>query len=345
MGAKIRTAVFGDRTPGNGSLIGQSPGQSRLALSVIIPTRDRPAALRRALASLAKQEVLPAEVIVVDASTDFASKEVVGGFARSAGAYGCAVRWEAAAIAGAAMQRNQALLLSSQSAIAFCDDDIVLESGCLHRLWEGLQSDERLGGVNAMIVNQSYCSPGLASRVLFAVLAGRRMASYAGRVIGPAVNLLPENREELPDVVPVDWLNTTCTIYRREALPNPAFLPHFTGYSLMEDLALSLTVGRSWKLANVRTARIFHDSQPGVHKEDAAALNHMELVNRHYITAEVLHMRGAGTLLKLTIWEVFQLAVSALQQRLRRPFWQMLRGKWSGACEVYRIRRAWRCRR
>ncbi len=58
-------------------------------------------------------------------------------------------------------------------------------------------------------------------------------------------------------MVPVEWLNTTCTLYRREALPDPPFLSHFTGYSLMEDLALSLTVGKRWKLANARGLRIF----------------------------------------------------------------------------------------
>ena len=43
-----------------------------------------------------------------------------------------------------------------------------------------------------------------------------------------------------PEVASVEWLNTTCTIYRGEALPSPPFCNQFTGYSLMEDLALSL---------------------------------------------------------------------------------------------------------
>src|SRR5437868_3995529 len=104
-----------------------------------------------------------------------------------------------------------------------------------------------------MILNQHYGRPGLVSRIIFTLMNGRREKSFAGRVIGPGINLLPEDRQDLPEVVPVDWLNLGCTIYRREALPDPPFRSNFTGYSLMEDLTLSLEVGKTWNLANVRT--------------------------------------------------------------------------------------------
>src|SRR5437762_10351673 len=122
-----------------------------------------------------------------------------------------------------------------------------------------------------MIANQHSCSPGLASRTVLRLIHGKGESSYAGRVICPAVNLLPEDSDDLPEIVPVEWLNLGCTIYRRDALPSPPFDSFFRGYSLMEDVVLSLRVAeRGWKLANVRTARIFHDSQPGVHKSDIA---------------------------------------------------------------------------
>ena len=112
-----------------------------------------------------------------------------------------------------------------------------------------------------MIVNQKYHPPGVISRAVFTLLNGHRALNFAGRVLGPAVNLLPEDRDDLPEVVPVEWLNTTCTLYRREVLPSPPFDAVFRGYSMMEDLTLSLRVGKGWRLANARTARIFHDSQ------------------------------------------------------------------------------------
>jgi hypothetical protein len=75
----------------------------------------------------------------------------------------------------------------------------------------------------------------------------------------------------------------------------------------MEDLALSLRVGKQWRLANVRTARIFHDSQPGAHKSDIAALAEMELVNRHFVMTQVLGKSRARDYGHLILWEAFQL--------------------------------------
>jgi GT2 family glycosyltransferase len=207
------------------------------------------------------------------------------------------------------------------------DDDILFEPMCFARLWDALNSDSSFGGVNAMITNQRYQPPGWISRFVFRLMAGGANASYAGRVLGPAVNLLPEDRNDLPEVVPVDWLNLGCTLYRRQALPDPPFPDHFTGYSLMEDLTLSLTVGKRWKLANARTARIYHDSQPGRHKCDPALLAEMHLVNRHFVMTRILGRDRFSDYLKLVLFEFFSLA-SSLQSRYgRATLVRALRGR------------------
>jgi len=158
-------------------------------------------------------------------------------------------------------------------------------------------------------------------------MAGKAERSYAGRVLGPAVNLLPEDRDDLPEVVPVEWLNLGCTFYRRQALPDPPFLSHFTDYSLMEDLALSLTAGRCWKLANVRTARIYHDSQPGTHKSDPAQLAEMQLVNRHFVMTRILGRNRFSDYLKLAIFEFFSLASSLQSGSGRATLTRAFRGR------------------
>lgn len=211
---------------------------------------------------------------------------------------------------GAAVQRNQGVAIATHKVIWFHDDDILFDEECVARLWAGLQSAPELGGVNAMIVNQQYAPPGRITAAMLGLLNRSKCKNYPGRVIGPGINLLPADRPELPDVVPVEWLNTTCTMYRREALPDPPFPPIFSGYSLMEDLALSLTVGKKWKLANARTARIYHDSQPGDHKKNRVDLAEMELVNRHFVMTEVLGQRRACDYLRLGIWELFQVVAA-----------------------------------
>lgn len=275
-----------------------------LPISAVIPTRDRSVSLRRMLHSLAEQSAQPFEMIVIDASTkddteNLCKGEVPGLKNR--------IFYQKACRVGAAVQRNEAMQSASQKVIWFVDDDVTFEPECLARLWRALQGDPALGGVNAIIVNQKYSPPGMASRMLFQFLHGRKEASYAGKCIGPALNILPEDRDDLSEVVPVEWLNTTCTLYRKEALPEPLFSEQFQGYSMMEDVALSLVVGRKWKLANARTARIFHDSQGGDHKRDIAALAEMELVNRHYVMTQVLNRKKPGDYFKLAVLELFNL--------------------------------------
>ena len=303
-----------------------------IPLSVVIPTRNRAAVLRRTLESLAAQSSQPARIVLVDASEDQTTRSLC--VERSVPGLASEVAWCAAQIRGAASQRNQGVRECQHAAIGFFDDDILFRPDCVGRLWGALQSDAVLGGVNAMITNQRYQQPGRISRFVFRTMAGRREVSYAGRVLGPAVNLLPEDRDDLPEVVPVQWLNATCTLYRREALPQPPFSAKFTGYSLMEDLALSLIVGSHWKLANVRTARIYHDSQPGGHKDDIVALSRMELVNRHHVMTKIMERRRSRDYAKLTLWELFQLANCALQERGGTRFRQELSGKCLGIFDI-----------
>ena len=303
-----------------------------LPVSAVVPTRNRLAALRKTLMSLKTQFVVPAELIVVDASDDFRTRDMLARFGEHVGP-NCTVKWLAADLRGAAAQRNQGVSAATQSAIWFFDDDILFEPECISRLWTAFLSSPDIGGASAMITNQRYQNPGVVSRLVFRALDGGH-ENYAGKVIGPAIHFLPEDSEDLPEVVPVEWLNTTCTLYHREALPDPPFAIHFTGYSLMEDLALSLTVGKRWKLINARTARIFHDSQPGSHKSDPVEIARMALINRHYVARQVLGQRGVSYCWRLLVWELFQLASATYTSTSISSLGPSIRGKLLGLRDI-----------
>jgi len=278
------------------------PSTITLPVSAIIATLDRPAVLRRTLQSLATSDSVPAELIVIDASSDTQTEEMLKNWVAESR---IEFVYQKAITVGAAAQRNQGVPLARNPLIWFLDDDILLEPDCLARLCRAINDDSSLGGVNAMIVNQRYMTPGLVSRSLFRILSEKAESTYAGKCLGPAVNLLPEDSDDLPESVPVEWLNTTCTLYRKTALNSPPFDDHFTGYSLLEDLALSLTVGKHWNLANVRKARIVHDSQPGEHKDGQSARAEMELVNRHYVMSRILNRTSFSDYMKLFLFEAF----------------------------------------
>ena len=248
----------------------------------------------------------------------------------------CEVVYQHAFQLGAAAQRNQGVAIAAQPFIGFFDDDILFDSDCIKRLWAAIETDEAVGGVNAMITNQRYTTPGRVTLTLFRLLEGQNRDSYAGRCIGPALNILPEDNPDLPAVVPVEWLNTTCAIYRREALPNPPFDSHFTGYSFMEDVALSLTVGKTWKLMNARTARIYHDSQAAEYKSNLSELATMELINRHYVMTRILSRTSAIDYVKLTLLETFGIVTPLVSARAWKSLPAVLIGKAHGIVTMLR---------
>ena len=273
-----------------------------IPVTAVVPTANRAAVLLQTLTSMAAQHIQPEEIILVDASDDNETALVCE---QNIQGLSSAIIYKKAFVKGAASQRNQGLKGATSPVIFFFDDDIILEPGCVERLWNCLQSHKEAAGVNAMISNQRYHSPGKLTRFMYRLMSGEKLLSYAGKCIGPGWNLLPEDRDGLPECNETEWLNTTCTMYRAAALPDPPFPPQFKGYSLLEDVALSLEVGKKWKLYNARTARIFHNSQPGSHKSSVFALSKMELVNRHHIMKEVLGRRSVKDYGKLFLFEMF----------------------------------------
>ena len=153
-----------------------------IPLSVVIPTWNRAAILRRTLESLAAQSLQPAEIILVDASEDQVTHNLC--VERPVSGLVSEVLWQPAETRGAASQRNQGVQSCRQAVVGFFDDDILFETDCIARLWRALQSDSRLGGVNAMITNQRSLPPGRVSRLMFRLMAGRKEASYAGPCVG-----------------------------------------------------------------------------------------------------------------------------------------------------------------
>jgi len=311
------------------------PKKEVLPVSAVIPTFNRPCSLQRTLASLAAQSALPKQLIVIDGSPAEETRMVIEAWAAAVGSQ-CEVVYQRAFQLGAATQRNQGVAIAAQPFIWFFDDDILFESDCVERLWAAITGEEALGGVNAMITNQRYLTPGRVTRVLFRLLDGKSRESYAGKCIGPALNILPEDNSNLPDVVPVEWLNTTCAVYRREALPSPPFDAHFTGYSFMEDVALSLTVGKKWTLRNARTARIHHDSQPAEYKSNQSALARMELINRHYVMTRILGRTSAIDYAKLTLLETFGIVTPLVSARAWKSLPALLIGKARGMVAILR---------
>ena len=307
-----------------------------LPISVIIATRNRSNRLSKTIESIFAQTMLPSEILVLDESDQDYSKVFTSEPKDLLVRAGCYIKWARVVARGSAAQRNLGVTLSAQPYVWFVDDDVDLKHDCLEQLWSAISSNCDLGGVSAHIVNQTYVSPGFISRLVLSFMNGTTLESYGGKVLGPAINLLPEDRGDAEPVSIVDWLNTTCTLYRKSVLPTPPFPSHFTGYSLCEDLALSIVVARKWKLGNARRARLYHDSQLDGQKRSEIEMGYMEIVNRHYVMTKVLARKRAIDYFKFGVWEAFQLVSKAVQHRAGCPFWRFVYGNFLGIIDIIR---------
>jgi glycosyltransferase involved in cell wall biosynthesis len=274
-----------------------------MKLSFVIPTRNRGARLRATLRSLAIQRTPPDEVIIVDASDDpEAIARARSEFAPAFSHFTSVV----AAVRGAAAQRNQGVALATGEWVGFCDDDIDFEPGCVRALRDFLAAEKAFGGVSATIVNQAPRSFGRATRLVVGLMDTTPRRPLDGRVIGPVVNFLPRVCEAAEPVCETEWLPTTCTVYRRSSLPQPPFDAQFQGYSMLEDVCLSMRVARTGsRLAVLRDARIFHDTQPGDHKRSVSGLAAMGIRNRFYVATTMLGRSGLLTWWQLALWQSF----------------------------------------
>lgn len=270
-----------------------------LPVSTIIPTLDRRDRLIRTLSGLFKQSAVPMEVLLVDASAEPVTLTALPTIPN-----GVIVRCLPAAVRGAASQRNQAQAAATQPYLLYLDDDVDLETGSIKALWETMQNDPQCGGCGVGLTNQHYHPPGRGMRRIYRWLGCPAEGSLAGRCTGPALNFLP-SLDGTPAGGTVEWLNLCCTLYRRAALPVPALLPFFHGYSLMEDAALAIHVARRWKLSVPPAARAYHDSRPADYKSRVFAREKMETVNRWFVMRQVM---GRDSL----AWDLRQFAFQVL---------------------------------
>jgi GT2 family glycosyltransferase len=113
-----------------------------MRLSVVVPTRDRPAMLGELLASLAAHLAPDDEVVVADsASTSDETR-------RTAGAHG--VRYVRCERPGASRARNAGWTVATNEVVAFVDDDCVVREGWADRLRTVL-ADEQVGFVTGRV--------------------------------------------------------------------------------------------------------------------------------------------------------------------------------------------------
>ncbi len=288
--------------------------------TVVISTFERPGPLNDALESLALQSHMPKRVIIVDASENVASAKICERFQDR-----LPVEHRLASKRSAAIQRNEGAADVKTPLAAFMDDDVVLQPDTFALLCAPFDSDPKIGGVAGRIFGLEHCTPAGLLWWYYRFQAGYSHPNYGGRVIGPAINSLP-CYDGTMDLIPSEWLNSTCVAYRTEAFASEQF-PEFEGYSFMEDVHLSTRIAKNWNLYFHAQSLYEHRSQPSIFKKDIRSLAASRIRNQRLVATGVLGLSGPVFELKFLLHRMF---ASTSILRRRTPQWiEELRGTWS----------------
>lgn len=296
---------------------------AQLSYSVVIATFERPAELRRTLESLAAQTRRPDRAIIIDASRDERAETIAREFGGR-----LPIRYERAVVASSARQRNQGAADVATPLIAFLDDDVELAPDCFEKLCGVFESDaaSETGGVAARIRGMQHAPPRGLLWWYYRLQAGYAHTTYGGRLFGPAVNCLPSYTEAAGDLIPADWLNSTCVLYRTDLFRREQF-PEFDGYSFMEDVHLSARIARTHRLYFHATALFDHFDAPSSFKRNHRQLARMRIRNQRLIARDVLGLRGPKLELQLLAHRLF--ATISVLRRHDAAWWEEIRGTWT----------------
>jgi glycosyltransferase involved in cell wall biosynthesis len=289
-------AVFAFLDGGEGRVATQQrnkpPAAGPLTVSVIIPTRNREKDLDRCLRSIARQERLPSEVIVMDDGE--VDVRPLGHIVEEVG-----IRFlyekKSPDRRGPCSSRNAAIRLSSGDLLVFLDDDTELDPAYIASYAEILEADhdEKVGGLSGAQERYRGDGPQLRRRKpdweerarRFFLLASAR----GGRVLASGFRSSLLSPGELE---PVEFLQGGNMVLRRRVAFEFQFdesLDRFGGYALGDDVMFSYPVGRKYQLYATGKARLKHFRTPGGRPEPRA-MNQMYVVHQWRFLREV--MRG-----------------------------------------------------
>lgn len=218
-------------------------------ISVIVPTRNRADDLVSFLDSLNNQTRLPDELIVVDASDNDDTSNMLRK-RRDQLPFDVIYKREAP---GSAKQRNIGFHISRGRYLFFFDDDVILEPAYLRMVCDTFSKygEEQLGGITGKITNIGQDSSPwdrAFKGIFFLSDFGKGRVKLSGF---PSLRIGDESSY-------VEILSGCNMVYPREVFSQFLFDERLTGYSYMEDIDLSFRISREYPLYYQPKARLEH---------------------------------------------------------------------------------------
>lgn len=200
------------------------------SFSVVIPTLDRPQELLRTLDSIAQQNLLPSEIIIVDQSkSDYSATEIAQHnlFKKENLQLNYILN---PSICGLVEAKSVGVNRCTTEIVCFLEDDVVLHSNYLGALLRGFDDNPRAVGVGGIVAN-----PQQANRLITRV----SRIFQKGPFHDPRIDIFCGNN--LPSYIPSAYLSGGISAWKKEVFANVTFdLDHRFHY--YEDLDFSFRV-------------------------------------------------------------------------------------------------------
>ncbi len=285
--------------------------------------------LELCLASLARQTLPVAEVLIVHCGNDEATESLAND-----------QRWVVAGLhiryfhypeRNAAQQRNFAVGQARYDNLLLLDDDVEVEPFWVEELFKPLWADVTVGATMGRLMNQPMAAPTAVWRLYRRVLYRGNDGFTPGRLVGAALpNGFPT---DLTEPIRCEWIGGGCSAIRRQAYQSVGgFAPFFTGSSPGEDLDLGYRLSRHWQVYYVPTARCVHHQAPSG-RERSDRHQYLSMRARFGILNVSMGKTRIVALAHIAVWAAVQ-TLSELLNMLRGRFradiffawWGRLRG-------------------
>lgn len=221
----------------------------KIHVTLVIPTKDRAFDITRLLVSIAEQERLPDDVIIVDGSAE-SIQELVEGFTT------LPIRYFRCVPPSLPRQRNYAIreLLPETDWVGFLDDDLELLPHTLKNLENFISEnkEQKMGGIGLSILNQPLPKAGFLNT--FFLLDKGKGGKITLSGFPSSIRIYNKPRR-------VDWLYGGATFWTKKVLKTYSFDEWFSGTGYMEDVDFSYHVSQDHPLW-ISMAPCYHYSHP-----------------------------------------------------------------------------------
>lgn len=294
-----------------------------MLITAVVPTRNRPDDLERAVASVCAQSRLPDELLIIDQSREDASRRRVLTLVRNAGASLALDYVLDPDIAGLVAAKSAAVARASGDVVCFLEDDVVLERDYLRNIELGFEQRADMIGSCGVVTNLPPLAP-----FYFRLFHFFHRGIFHDARVGVTGVMRGTN---LP-LIPSNYLSGGLSAYRRLVFEQVPF-DTANGFFALEDVDFSTRVASAFgpHLYINPNARLEHRMSPA----NRAVLGaRQERKVREFIVfykKRREHGARAAHLLLLAAGLFLEAVFQSLQNRSFKPVPGYFRGLWRGA--------------